>query len=252
MDADDTKSLINNIMAGTKAICVGIIDFIPPINAAGWPFIAIAAIASVIFATFSTFLFWIGALLTLFCCYFFRDPVRTVPDRGNLIIAPADGVISKIEECDLPSELDVDGADGKVTRISIFLNVFNVHVQRVPVSGTVREVVYRPGKFLNASLDKASEHNERSSALIELEDGRSLAVVQIAGLIARRIINNLKENDAVQIGARYGLIRFGSRVDIYLPKGVSPLVSIGQTTVGGETVLADLKSKEKARSGQKI
>lgn len=252
MNADNQTPMIKNIMQTLKDLISGIIDFFPPINAAGFPFIAIAAIAAFIFSLFSSFLFWVGVLATLFCCYFFRDPARTVPEGDNLVISPADGIVSKIEECDLPSELDVDSDDGKVTRISIFLNVFNVHVQRLPVSGTVREVVYRPGKFLNASLDKASVDNERSSTLVELKDGRHLAVVQIAGLIARRIINNLKEDDAAKVGERYGLIRFGSRVDVYLPKGINPQVCVGQTTIGGETVLADLKSKAKARSGQKI
>lgn len=252
MNTDDASSLLKNIVSTIKDLVVGIIAFIPPINQAGWPFIAIAGIATAIFALFSSFLFWVGVLLTLFCCYFFRDPVRSVPDNTSLIISPADGIVSKIEDCDLPDELDADGDDEQVTRISIFLNVFDVHVQRIPISGTVREVIYRPGKFLNASLDKASDDNERSSTLIELEDGRCLAVVQIAGLIARRIINKLKTDEAVETGRRYGLIRFGSRVDVYLPKDVVPLVTVGQRMVGGETVLADLQSKEKARRGKKI
>ncbi len=235
-----------------KAPIVGLINFLPPIHKAGWPFIALAIILALIFAPLSDFLFWIAVLLVLFCCYFFRNPTRSVPQRDKLIISPADGVISKIEQTDLPAELDHYQGNEPVTRISIFLSVFDVHIQRLPASGTVEQVVYRPGKFLNASLDKASEFNERSSTLITLPDGKMIAVVQIAGLIARRIINNLKKGDTCETGQHYGLIRFGSRVDVYLPHGVNPMVSVGQRMVGGETVLADLKSKEKARDGKKI
>jgi phosphatidylserine decarboxylase len=157
-------------------------------------------------------------------------------------------MVSLIQKISLPSEFDTDD-DKTYTRVSIFLNVFDVHIQRVPLSGKVKEVVYRPGKFLNASLDKASEDNERSSTLIETNDGKLVAFVQIAGLIARRIINDLKKDQDVQTGQRYGLIRFGSRVDLYLPEGVEPLVCVGQRTVGGETIIADLNSVEAAREG---
>src|SRR5690606_11725146 len=181
--------------------------------------------------------------------YFFRDPARVTPDREGLVVSPADGRVSLIQEVKLPSELNGDDDDADYTRVSVFLNVFDVHVQRVPIDGEVDEVVYRPGKFLNACLDKASEDNERSSVLMKTKDGKKIAFVQIAGLIARRIINNLKEEQTVKAGERYGLIRFGSRVDIYLPKGVAPQVCVGQRVVGGETILADLNSVEAARTG---
>ncbi len=252
MDISETTSLLKMYLRKGKDAILALINFIPPINNAGWPFIALFAIVTAFFGIFSGFLFWIGLLLTGFTAYFFRDPVRIVPNGENLIVSPADGVVSKIEECDPPLELDATNIDGPVTRISIFLNIFDVHVQRIPANGTIKELVYRPGRFLNASLDKASEHNERSTTLIELKNGHMIGVVQIAGLIARRIINTLKEELDVKKGERYGLIRFGSRVDIYLPKGISPLVIEGQRMIGGETILANFKSKEKARSGQEI
>lgn len=223
-------------------------SMVPPLHPAGVPFVAAFAGISALLCLIWCGFFWIGVILTAWCAFFFRDPTRVTPLRDNLIVSPADGMVSLIQKVSLPSEFDTED-DKTYTRVSIFLNVFDVHIQRVPLSGKVKEVVYRPGKFLNASLDKASEDNERSSTLIETKDGKLVAFVQIAGLIARRIINDLKNDQDVQTGQRYGLIRFGSRVDLYLPEGVEPLVCVGQRTVGGETVIADLNSVETAREG---
>ncbi len=207
-----------------------------PVHSAGWPFIAgffgISAILGLLYAPLGFF----GLVLSSWCLYFFRDPERVTPMRPNLIIAPADGIISKIEQVPLPKELEI--GDEMRTRVSIFLNVFDVHVTRMPAKGTVKKIFYFPGLFLNASLDKASDLNERYATSLEMEDGTDLVVVQIAGLIARRIKNDLSENAQVERGERFGIIRFGSRVDIYLPKDVEPIVLEGQRMIGGETVIA--------------
>lgn len=227
--------------------------FVAP-HRAGVPFIAGFAVVTALLAMLSTFLGLVGLVLTLWCVYFFRDPQRAVPQRDGLVIAPADGKITQIAEAvPLPKELRsndevlADDEEGDFTRISIFLSVFDVHIQRNPLTGLVKRVVYKPGNFLNAGNDLASIENERCAALIARPDGQHLAVVQIAGLIARRIICDLQEGQDVKGGERYGLIRFGSRVDIYLPKGVAPQVCVGQRTIGGETILADLTSREPAR-----
>lgn len=194
---------------------------------------------------------WSGALgiaLALWVAYFFRDPPRTVPTRDGLVVSPADGIVSMITEAVPPAELGL-GADA-LTRISVFLNVFDVHINRAPVGGTVERIAYHPGKFLNASLDKASVDNERNSLCLLLADGRRVGVVQIAGLIARRIICRVREGQSLRTGERFGLIRFGSRTDLFLPKGVSPLVAVGQRMIGGETVMADLASTEGPRRGE--
>ena len=191
----------------------------------------------------------LGIVLTGWMAYFFRDPDRVIPTRPGLLVSPADGEVSLI--VDVPPPADLGMGSTPVTRVSIFLNIFNVHVQRVPAEGTVTAVAYRPGAFINAALDKASEDNERMSVRMTLAtDGRDIAFVQIAGLIARRIKCTLKQGQAVRAGERYGLIRFGSRVDIYLPPGVAPLVSVGQLAIGGETVIADLISGEGPRQGE--
>lgn len=219
-----------------------------PTHKAGWPFIIGFAIVSVILAMFSGILGAIGLVLTLWCLYFFRDPIRMVPTTEGLVMSPADGRVTDVAEgVPLPRELRADpltatqDEDGDFTRISIFLSVFDVHVNRMPAAGTVKKIVYRPGLFLNAGSERATVENERCAALIDLTDGRELAVVQVAGLIARRIICDAKEGDVVQKGDRYGLIRFGSRMDIYLPQGVTSQVAVGQRAIGGETVLADLR-----------
>jgi phosphatidylserine decarboxylase len=221
---------------------------VPP-HAAGIPFIGGGAIAAVVFFTFSTFLGIVALIFTVFCLYFFRDPNRMVPQRASLILAPADGLISAVvNDVSLPPEL-AGADDGRYTRISTFLSVLDVHVQRSPVSGKIIRKVYSPGKFLNADLDKASEDNERCSLLIETPAAQKICCVQIAGLIARRIINDVREEDTIRAGARYGMIRFGSRLDVYIPEGISPLVVVGQRAIGGETVFADFDGDEAPRDG---
>lgn len=223
--------------------------FIKPMHREGIKFVIIFSFTSVILFFIYTPLGWVGIGLTIWCYYFFRDPIRTTPVRDGLLISPADGVISLIEKTMPPPELDIKKE--KLTRISVFMNVFNCHVNRSPFAGEVTEINYRPGKFFNASLDKASVDNERNSLVLQIPDGRQIIIVQIAGLVARRIVSFVKLKQTLRTGQRFGLIRFGSRVDIYLPTGVQPLVCLGQTMVSGETVIADLTSKELARDGRK-
>jgi phosphatidylserine decarboxylase len=209
-----------------------------PMHREGRKFVAIFAAITLGLGLLWQPLFWLGCGLTIWCYYFFRDPVRVIPQQKGLVLSPADGIISLIEDV-VPSD-DMGLGDASRTRVSVFMNVFNCHVNRAPLAGTVTHIVYHHGKFLNASLDKASEHNERNSLTIETPEGLRIGVVQIAGLVARRIVCFVREGDALEVGHRFGLIRFGSRLDVYLPEGVSPLVSVGQTAVAGETVLADL------------
>lgn len=216
-----------------------------PIHKEGHKFIIAFAVATLVLFLIWEPLGWIGVILTAWCAYFFRDPDRLTPTRDDLIIAPADGIVSLITEAAPPPELGL--GDGLRPRISIFMNVFNCHVNRSPITGTVSRTAYRPGLFLNADLDKASDDNERHALVIDTADGKSYIVVQIAGLVARRIVNETKEGDALQAGERFGLIRFGSRVDVYLEPGQTSLVSVGQTTIAGETVLADVATSEPAR-----
>ncbi len=218
-----------------------------PINRAGWPFIGLFAAASAGMAYAAPPLGLAGLVLTLWCVYFFRDPDRVTPDRQGLIVSPADGVVQSVVKAVPPPELDM--GETAVHRIAVFMNVFDVHVNRIPCDGTITRLAYRPGKFFNASLDKASEFNERQGVRLTTGEGLNLAVVQIAGLIARRIDCRLSEGQAVHAGERFGLIRFGSRVDVYLPGGVAPLVIPGQRAVAGETVFADVRAQEPARSG---
>lgn len=209
-----------------------------PPHPAGRPFLAIAAVLMVIGLAFAHWLFWLALLFGLFCLYFFRDPERVPPTRPGAVVAPADGRVVMVGQAVPPEELGL-GPEPR-WRVAIFLSVLNVHVNRVPISGTVTRVAYRHGRFLNAALDKASVHNERNALALRLTDGREMAVVQIAGLIARRILCGVREGDAVQVGGRFGIIRFGSRTDLYLPPGVLPLVEEGQLMIGGETVIAEL------------
>ena len=181
---------------------------------------------------------WLGLLFGLFCLYFFRDPERVAPARSGVLLAPADGRVVSVAAALPPPELGLGAAPR--WRVSIFLSLVDVHVNRIPADGTVTRIAYRHGRFVNASLDKASAENERNALAIRLPDGREIAVVQIAGLVARRILCSVREGDAVRAGARFGIIRFGSRTDLYLPQGVLPLVAEGQTMIGGETVIADL------------
>ena len=219
-----------------------------PIHRAGWPFIALFAAAAIVMAAFSELLGFAGAVLTMWCVYFFRDPDRVTPERDGLIISPADGVVQMIDQAAPPKELGM--GEGLRSRVAVFMNVFDVHVNRIPIDGTITALHYRPGKFLNASLDKASEFNERQSLRLTMEDGRDMAFVQIAGLIARRILCDVAEGQTVKTGERFGMIRFGSRVDIYLPEGVEPLIAVGQRSVAGETVFADIRAQEPARTGK--
>lgn len=221
---------------------------IKPVHREGYPFIGLfAAVTAVLFLIWQP-LGWVGVVLTVWCYYFFRDPDRHTPQREGLMVSPADGVVSLIEPAAPPPELGL--GDAPLTRVSVFMNVFNCHVNRVPIAGTITAVAYRPGKFLNASLDKASVDNERNAIAVQMADGRHIAVVQIAGLVARRIVCDVKPGTVLETGERFGMIRFGSRLDIYLPDGVQPLVALGQTMVSGETVIADLASDEPARRAE--
>ena len=213
--------------------------FLKPMHPEGYKFVAIFALISAGLFLLWQPLGWLGVGLTIWCYYFFRDPKRSVPQDANLILSPADGVISLIEPAVPPPELGMGPA--ALTRVSVFMNVFNCHVNRTPVAGEITAVAYRPGKFFNASLDKASSDNERNALSIRMTDGRQIAVVQIAGLVARRIVCWGKPGQALRAGDRFGLIRFGSRLDVYLPDGVAPLVALGQTMVAGESTIADLR-----------
>ncbi len=209
-----------------------------PIHREGYRFIAGFAIGSVILGLIWEPLFWIGLLLTAWCAYFFRDPPRVTPVDDRLVIAPADGIVSSVGPAIPPAEL---GLSGEMTRISVFMNVFSCHINRAPGRGRISLIEHRPGKFLNADLDKASTENERNSLVIESPHG-AVAVVQIAGLIARRILCWAEAPGEISVGERFGLIRFGSRVDVYLPPQVRPRVAVGQVAVGGETVIAEFGS----------
>lgn len=210
----------------------------PPPHRVGLPFVLAGLVVLLLGLLFSEWLAWFGLAFTLFCLFFFRDPHRVPPDRAGAVVAPADGRIVSVAQATPPAELGL--GDEARWRVSIFLSVLNVHANRVPVGGTVTRIAYRHGAFVNAALDKASEDNERNAMAIRLPDGRDVAVVQIAGLIARRILCFVHEGDPVRTGEQYGFIRFGSRTDLYLPPGVIPLVIEGQTMIGGETVIANL------------
>jgi phosphatidylserine decarboxylase len=211
--------------------------FLKPMHPAGIPFVAgFAAVTALLFWLWAP-LGWVGVILTIWCYYFFRDPVRAVPQGEGLVISPADGTVSMIGPAVPPPELGLSTAP--MLRISIFMSVFNCHVNRAPMAGRIAKIAYHPGLFLSASLDKASDQNERNGIIIALPDGRQIGVVQIAGLIARRILCFGKEGQQFAAGERYGLIRFGSRLDVYLPDGFRVLVAEGQTMLAGESVLAD-------------
>lgn len=212
-----------------------------PIHREGWPFVAIALVATLVVGWFIDPLFWIGLFLTGWVCYFFRDPQRVTPVGDGLVISPADGVVSHVGPVRPPQELEL-GTEPLV-RVSIFMNVFNCHVNRAPVGGKIVRVAYRAGKFLNAELDKASDDNERNGMVID-HNGTHIGVVQIAGLVARRIICFVQEGESLSAGDRFGLIRFGSRLDVYFPAGTVPKVALGQTMIAGETILADLNQPQ--------
>lgn len=225
-----------------RSLCV-------PIARAGWTVIGVFIGATIGLAFVSTALGLIGVVLCVWCVYFFRDPPRVTPTRDKLIISPADGVVQKIDKAAPPKDLGLGTT--ALTRVAVFMNVFNVHVNRAPCDGTIKRISYRPGKFFNASLDKASDQNERMSLLLTTAQGHDIVCVQIAGLIARRIHCDVAEGQSVQAGERFGMIRFGSRVDVYLPPGVEPLVTEGQLAIAGETVIADIGADEPARAGRK-
>ena len=220
----------------------------PSVHPDGRKFVVIAAAIALIFALLSwETLAWPMLGVTIWVAAFFRDPIRTTPTGAGLIVAPADGLITMITAVPAPRELD--GPDGLgpelMTRVSIFMSVFDVHINRSPIAGTIKRVVYISGKFLNADLDKASEENERQHILVEASDGTRIGFTQIAGLVARRIVPFVKSGDIVAGGQRVGLIRFGSRVDVYLPAGTVPRVTLGQRTIAGETVIARLGESER-------
>jgi len=217
-----------------------------PIHGEGFPFVGGLALASLVLFWLWSPLGWIGTILTAWCAYFFRDPVRVTPVREGIVVAPADGRISRIANASPPAELGLGAKP--LTRVSIFMSVFDCHVNRSPVSGRIERIAYHAGKFLNADLDKASEDNERNALVITTASGARIVVVQIAGLIAQRIVCFVREGISIGAGERFGMIRFGSRLDVYLPDGVRPIVAEGQTAIAGETVLADLRAGDGGRT----
>ena len=217
-----------------------------PIHPEGYPFIGIAALAALILMWLWPPLGWLAVVVTLWCVYFFRDPPRVTLARDGILVAPADGRVSRVADAVPPHELEL--GERPLPRISIFMSVFDCHINRSPLAGRVERIVYRAGAFLSADLDKASESNERNAFVITGGGGTRIGVIQIAGLVARRIVPLVREGDLVAAGQRIGMIRFGSRVDVYLPAGARPLVAEGQTAIAGETVLADLRSPEPART----
>ena len=215
-------------------------DTVPPMHPAGRPFVLGGALCTMALRRFVRPLWPLAALLTGWCAWFFREPRRVPPNRTGIVVAPADGTVSAATPALPPVELGLPAEP--MLRVSIFLTIFDVHVQRIPVTGEITRIVYRPGKFLSADLDKASDDNERNTVLLRTDDGHLIPVVQIAGLVARRIVCSVREGQWADIGKTYGLIRFGSRLDTYLPLAAKVLVEPGQRTIGGETVLAELPS----------
>jgi phosphatidylserine decarboxylase len=217
-----------------------------PIHPEGYPFVGAFALLSLVLFWVWSPLGWIGTVITVWCAYFFRDPARVTPVREGIVVSPADGRVSRIINAVPPPELGL--GEKPLTRVSIFMSVFDCHVNRSPVTGRIERIAYHHGTFINADLDKASENNERNGLVIATAAGSRIGVVQIAGLIARRIVSFVREGVAIAAGDRFGLIRFGSRLDVYLPDGVRPLVAEGQTAIAGETVLADLRALDPGRT----
>lgn len=236
-------------MSDNHSLLDTITDSFAPVHRDGHKFVGIGLLVTLLLFLIWSPLGWIAALITAWIVYFFRDPDRITPLREGLIISPADGKVSLIEKVRPPAELDL--GDEERIRVSIFLSVFDVHIQRAPVAGRIVRSLYIPGAFLNAELDKASEDNERRTIVIETAAGTKVGVVQIAGLVARRIVTFANESDSLGVGERFGLIRFGSRVDTYLPVGAYPLVAVGQRAIGGETVLSDMRSMEPEREARR-
>lgn len=222
-------------------------EILAPIHPDGWKFVAIAAVATIVLLLLWHPAGWVALVLTLWVAYFFRDPWRVTPTRAGLVVSPADGIVVSISQVPPPPELGM--SDATATRVGIFLNLFDVHVARAPLAGRLVGRTYVAGRFINASLDKASEHNERLALRLDPQDGAEIGCVLIAGLVARRIVCPLREGQIVATGERIGIIRFGSRADIYLPAEYAPLVILGQRTIAGETVLADRQANEPARQG---
>ena len=222
-------------------------NVLSPIHPDGWRFIAIAAVVTLLLFWLAAPLGWLGVVLTLWCAYFFRDPWRVTPLREGLVIAPADGRVVAVGVASPPAELGL--GEAPMQRIGIFLNLFDVHVNRMPMAGRIVKRAYHAGKFFNASLDKASQENERMAIRLETGEGADIAVVQVAGLVARRILCTVIEGQEVVAGERFGLIRFGSRADVYLPAGWAVLALEGQRVIGGETVIADARAQEPPRRG---
>ena len=217
-----------------------------PIHPEGYPFVGGFAFASIVLLWLWPPLGWLATLLTVWCAYFFRDPPRVTPVRDGIVVSPADGRVSQIVNAVPPKELEL--GERPLPRVSIFMSVFDCHINRSPVAGRIERIIYRAGKFVSADLDKASEDNERNAFVIAMGNGRRIAAVQIAGLVARRIVPFARQGEAVAAGARIGMIRFGSRVDVYLPEGTRPLAAEGQTAIAGETVIADLALADPGRT----
>ena len=236
-------------MKGRYGLLDSVADVFVPIHRDGHKFLGIGLGLSVLFFLIWSPGGWLFAILTAWIAYFFRDPDRITPLREGLVIAPSDGRIATIGRVAPPPELGLEG--GERVRISIFLSLFDMHINRAPVAGRITRSVYVPGAFLRASSEKASDDNERRALVIETPSGAEVAVLQIAGMISRRIVTFAGEGDTVGVGQRFGLIRFGSRVDVYLPEGQSPLVAVGQRMVAGETVIADLTSDEAEREARR-
>ncbi len=217
-----------------------------PIHPEGYPFVGGFAAVSIVLLWLLPPLGWIATLATIWCAYFFRDPPRVTPVREGIVVAPADGRVSMVANVVPPKELQL--GDRPLPRVSIFMSVFDCHINRSPVSGRIERIVYNAGKFLNADLDKASEDNERNAFVITMPNRQRIAAIQIAGLVARRIVPFARQGEAVAAGQRIGMIRFGSRVDVYLPEGTRPLAAVGQTAIAGETVIADLALSDPGRT----
>src|SRR5215467_12319099 len=228
------------------SIVTSIRSQLAPIHPEGFPFIGVFALASLVQFWVWSPLGWLATVATLWCAYFFRDPPRVTPVRDGIVVSPADGRVSRITNAVPPPEMQL--GDKPLPRISVFMSVFDCHVNRSPVAGRIEKISYREGKFINADLDKASEDNERNCFVITTPGSARVGVVQIAGLIARRIVCFVRQGESIGAGERIGLIRFGSRVDVYLPTAVKPLVGEGQIAVAGETVLADLRALEGGRT----
>ena len=220
---------------------------LPSIHNEGWRFVGIFAAITALLAIIWEPLGWMGLVLTIWCYYFFRDPQRVTPEINDVVVSPADGIVQMIAKVPAPEELNM--GDKKFTRVSIFMSVFNVHVNRAPAEGKIINAVYVPGKFLNATLDKASKDNERQLLAMKTKSGKEICFVQIAGLVARRIVCDAQIGQEYKAGERFGMIRCGSRLDVYLPEGVEPQVVLGQTMVAGESIIANLASDAKAVSG---